>query len=373
MMRVPCAQLVAFLACSVALAQQPPCSVPVNVVAPDLSSLSKPDADLLAARWKEHTKHGKGLAPRPDSDWLGQALGYTSWLGGSVSANWTLIRDLPADAFVAQNKKHPLRIQSATTDRSPRRIIFVVENGKGVTEAARNTEWAKISHIASKARPEDSFALLTAAGPRLEVRFGSSRDALRAAAEGLRNPPQGKPHGQAVLDAVLQATTWFQPPQPGDSIFLMTMNLEGRHKASFSTVQATLAAGHIRVFGFQLGGYSIFLPTYPGSAEGHVSYLDKAFALTGSSGGMALLETPWEPYELTGDRLEEPQREAKMLYEAITEYYLLQLDSIGRDLVIDLAPTVRSQLPLARVLYPRHLPPCSNPAGTLPAAAGIPK
>ena len=347
-------------------AQQSPCGIPVNVIAPDLSSLSKADADLVAARWKGYTKDGAHVTVSRESDWSWQADDYVSWLGGSVSANWKLVRRLPATAFVAEDKKHPLRVQSAATDRGPRRVIFVVETGKGMPAKARKGESAAISHILSKARPGDSFGLLTAVGSRVELRFGSSRDDIASAVEGLANAPSAKSDGQGVLGSVLEASTWFQPPQPGDSIFLVTTQLEGGNKASFSSVRAALAVGRIRVFGFQLAGDRLFLPTYPGSTEGSVSYFDKLFALTGSTGGMAYLDVMGGPGEPTDSQLEDLRREADTMYRAITEYYLLRLNSVGPRPVIDLAPAVRNQLPLARLLYPRYLPKCSSTVSTPP-------
>jgi len=343
-MRVLTAWSLLFLFWSTGSAQQPPCNVPVNVIAPDLSSLSKADADLVAARWKEHTKGGARTAVSRDSDWSWQADNYFSWLGGSVSADWNLIQQLPASAFIAEQKNRLVQVQSSTVDRGPRRVVFVVEDGEGAPAAARGAESILISGILSKARSEDSFALLTALGPRVELRLGSSRDAIGFAAERLAKAAPAKADGEGVLDAVLEASTWFRPPQPGDSILLMTMHLEGRHKATFARVRAALAAGPIRVFGFQLGNDREFLPTYPGSTEGNVSYSDKLFALTGRTGGMC--------YLMGGPR------EAAMIYEAITEYYVLQLSSHGPRVAIDLVPSVRSQLPMARVLYPRDLPPC---------------
>ncbi len=356
-MRVLTTVFLLFLLCSTGLAQQPPCSVPVNVIAPDLSSLSKADADLVATRWKEHTKGGARVAVSRDSDWLWHAEDYVSWLGGRVLANWNLVQQLPATAFVAQDKKHPLQVQSATTDRGPRRVIFVVENGKGMPAKARKAEAAVISDILSKARSEDSFGLLTALGPRLELRFGSSRDAIQSAAEGLANASPAKSDGKGVLDAVLEASTWFHPRQPGDSICLMTMHLEGINKASLSSLRSALAAGRIRAFGFQLGGDSLSLPTAK-STEGNVYYFFKVFALTGSTGGMAYLHYEMGPGEPTDRELEVLQGEAAMMYQAMTEYYLVQVTSTGPGVAIDLAPSVRSQLPMARVLYPRNLPQC---------------
>ena len=293
-----------------------------------------------------------------------------------VLPNGGLIRRLPGDGFVAQDKKEPIRIQSVTTDTGPRRIVFVAEDGKPMPKAARKIESEVILDILSKARAEDSFALVSARGPEEKVQFGASRDAVKAAAQELENQPKGKNREEGVLDALLEATTWLQPPRPGDSIVLITMGLESPHEAGFSKVRRALADGRIRVFGFLLGqlvaGYSsptpinvtlatggMFMPT-----DGISLNRENVFALALSSGGVVSQEntdSPFREYKLTDDRLRSLEHSGEQMYKAITEYYLVDLASPSPDLVIDLAAPIRSQLPKATVLYPRLLPDC--PAG----------
>jgi len=377
-MRTHVAFTLLVLACSAALAQQRPCTAPVDVVVPDLSSLPKAEADAMVARWKQHLQemkeHRRGWSW--ERDW--HVFGSAGRPNSCFPPECARVHDLSADAFIARDERHGIRIKSVALDRGPRRIVFVPENGKKMPEAARKIEGAVISRVLSRARPEDSFALLTAGGPRMELPFGSSRDALRAAAEELRNLPKGESAGQGVLDAVLEASTWFQPPQTGDAVFVITMGLERKHKARFPNVRDAVAARRVRVFAFQLGEYSYKDLIGGGASEswllrdlGSSVVLDQARALAEATGGASVLENTEEgkEYKLTDERLQELARNGEQMYRAITEYYLLQLDSAGPDLFIGLAPPVLEQLPWASVVYPKSLPPCSGPATPAPAQA----
>jgi hypothetical protein len=408
-MRIRMAVILLFSVCSTGFGQQSACSVPVSVSAPDLSSLSESDVEAMVNEWKRNVQAKKYELPDGRWDWATESRDFAATLmrgktaslmgrhsimiltlpAGNLPAikqpGMVTVRNLPAKAFLAGDKKSPIRILSATYDRGPRRVTFIAENGKKMPEAARKIEAAVMSHILSKARSEDSFALLTAGGPRVELHFGSSRDAIRAAAEQLANPPQGKSDGQGVLDAVLEATTWLQPPQPGDSIFLITLRLEGKHRANFSTVRAAVAAGRIRVFTFQLGEVFIRTPdtiSAPAFGEswdmatfGHGLSFVQSLALSRESGGWAVVENAerGKEYKLTDERLQELARNGEQMYRGITEYYLLQLDSGGPDLSIRLAPPILEQLPWASVVYPKSLPPCSGPATPAPAHTETPR
>jgi hypothetical protein len=298
---------------------------------------------------------------------------------GGTSPRSGFVAGLTPEAFVAHDKKGPIRIQSARVDRGPRRIVFVVENGKDITPAGRKIEAAVITHILSKARPEDSFALLTARGPSVDLRFGSSREAIRAAAEQLASTPQGKSGKGGVLDALLQATSWFQPPQAGDSILVMTMGLERKRKASFSEVRAAVAAGGVRVFAFQLGFYMIEsvgrgVPALRDSTLefevfGRHAVFNQTRALAEGSGGSWVLEDTEEgkQYKLTDDRLRLLQGAGEAMYMEAAELYLLQLARTGPNVVIRLSLPVLSRLPWVRVEYPRYMTPCSSPATPTPA------
>lgn len=387
-MRITMAVILLFSVCSAGLAEQQPCSVPVSVTVHDLSSLPRGTAEAMVNEWKQNIRAKKYELPDGRWDWSRESWDFQKAL--IARETWDILKrpsaralqnsiftgDLSAEAFVARINNEPVRVQSVIIDRGPRRVTFVVENGKKMPEAARKIEAAVISAILSKARPEDSFALLTARGPRVALRFGSSREAVRAAAEELASPPQGKAGGQGVLDAILEATTWFQPPQTGDSVLVVTMGLESRHKAGFSKVRAAVAAGGIRVFGFQLGAYSV--DSLSGGSNfdslyiqgfGKISRLDQTFVLSEGSGGRAVLEDTQQrkQYRLTDERLEELKNKGEMMYEEVTKYYALQLDSVGPGLAVGLTQPVLSQLPWVLIYYPEYVLPCSSTATTAAA------
>jgi hypothetical protein len=288
-----------------------------------------------------------------------------------VLPNWGLVRHLSADGLVARNKKDPIPILSLTTDSGPRRIVFVLENGRPMPAAARKIESEVVSDILSNARAEDSFALLTARGPREKIGFGATHDALKATAEELGNPSQRKSDGDGVLDALLEATTWFQQPQAGDSIILMTMGLESHHKVRYAKVRTAVADGRIRVFilllgqfvvGFDSSGVAFAADGPPRFTEDVLPNLENVLALGICSGGAVAQEKTDDPmrrYTLTDHRLRRLKNVGEQMYKAITECYLAELNCPSRNLVIDLADPIRKRLPKAMILYPRLLPRCS--------------
>lgn len=328
---------------------QTPCVVPVNVRMPNLSLLPQAAVDSLSRQWKEDLASNKYLMKGGQWNTFLQSENFLGNMKRALPIKKALVDELTTDAFVAHDDRGPVHIPSVVTYSGPHRIMFVVENYKKMPEGARKIESAVITGILSKARPEDSFALLTTRGPRVEIPFGSSRDTLHAAAKTLALPPPRGPGGEGVLDAVLEATTWFQPPQPGDSIFVMTAGLlQDTLHARPSKVRAALAAGRIRLFGLQFDGYDY-----------------RMVQLTGDSGGWATW--PGFTREKLDDRVMDFVHDGEEMYMEATEHYLLQFDSFGARLTIGLAPATQSQHPWAEVQYPRSLPPCSNRTTATPA------
>ncbi len=323
--------------CASGFTQPQPCTVQVSIVVPDLATVQKEGADI-SVRMLEHSL----IMP------------------GAVG-----VADLTAEAFSAHDRKHPVAIRSLTIGRGPRRLAFVVENGKRMNAAARKIEAAVISGIVSKARPEDSFALITAGGPRMGLPFGSSRDTILATTEQLASPPQGRAKGQSALDAVHEATSWLEPPQAGDSIFVLALNLEGRHRTSFSKVRDALSSGRVRLFGLELGRVTQPNPENLDTASLMGGYLNISHAPVGSvdhliqlsrdSGGIEAWEdtTKGKRYSVGQAQLERLVAAGESMYRAAVTYYVLELDCAGRNVVIGLLPLVREKFPGAFVLYPR--------------------
>jgi hypothetical protein len=298
-----------------------------------------------------------------------------------------LVRKLDKAQFVVRNKNNTLPVHSLTTDNGARRTVFVVETGGRVTEAARKIEAGVLSEILSNARPEDSFALLTADGPREEVRFGENRELLQSAVREFGIKPQGKQHPTGVLDAVSEAITWLQPHQSGDAILVMTMGIEqimtmGIEQTyshiSYAKEREALISSGIRLFGFQLGPLiaGSWIPgRFPsqsslGILSGNYESLQ---SLTRESGGFDYVENTVDldkTYVLTDERLQVLKGGGRQIYRAIAEYYLVTVEAPHKDFVIDLSDKIRTKLPNATVVYPRKTISCAPTADSGPAHQG---
>jgi hypothetical protein len=335
-------------------AQQPTCTVPVNVIGPDLSSLSKDQAEDRTAAWLQQWGNQH---PYP-------------W-GGALGSKplWAPVRDVPADAFVVRDKKHPVPVESVTVDRGPRRIVFVADNGAKMTLAARKIEAAVIANVLSKGRAEDSFALLTARGPRMALPFGAGLDSMKAPADKLSGLAQGQGKGESVLDAVLEATSWLQPPKAGDSILLVAMRVEGGNRVSSRKVRNALRAGGIRLFGFQLGPSFVVNKNLEEPAL-YSGFIHGMLTLAKISGGVVVVEDTEESnYRLDTEDLDLLKTNAEQMYSAIVQYYVLRFDSIDPHQIVRLYPVFKKQphIPL-RVLYPHYSPNCVSAAAVKPFA-----
>jgi len=345
-----------------------PCKIPVRVTAPDLSSLSENEAANVAARWKETLDHTEIEAARSHAPQGTEDLTHASSLQDIASVKTEIVGDLEASAFVARDKLHSVAVRSVSTDEAPRRIVFVVDNGNNLGDSVRDVEAAILSRILLKARPQDSFALLTAHGPRRELPFGSSSAALQSAAEALASPTPGKPAKNGMLDAMLEAAAWLQPPLQGDSIIALGWNVDNGLHASIKKMRRALEAGRIRLFWMQVGGG-------PGSDQG-----SKLAALSGGRTS-GVWELPrWcsvGPYGPCGHPTGE-ERKTQLLsdsieiYLEISQYYLVNLGAFGPHLTINVAPSVQAKYPWAKVHYPQILPPCLNTAAAKDDAPGAP-
>jgi len=332
------ALLVMLLAAGPARAQQAPCSVVANVVATDPSSLPK------------------GLGVPLSAETWGQVL-QAGWAADLTAGNslQAPAKDLQAGAFVARDKRDFIPIESVETDRGTRRIVFVVDNGEPISLAARQVEAAAVRAVLSSARPEDSFALLTAGGPRVALPLGSSKDAIQAAVDGLPGASLKVREGRAVLKSIIEATTWFGSPQLGDSIFLLARSPKFENSRVDSPVQSALASRRIRLF--TLGLY----------AMDWGSVWSPFIALGDQSGG------GWEevyPLPRKGGAkpasLRAARVHAKLLYEVAAEVYILRLQRTNPDTIIDLRLQDLAKMPWVRVIYPRPLPVCPPPTGGVP-------
>lgn len=288
-----------------------------------------------------------------------------------VMPDAALVRNLAQDGLVAHHGKDVLSIRSVTVDTAARRIVLVVENGKNVNSAARKVEASVLGAIVTNARAEDSFAFVTAHGPRKELSFGAPRDLLLSAIAELCSPAKGKHQDRPALDAVLDAAGLLQPSKPGDSIVFLTMGLEPNGEAAYGKVAKSLTAAGIRLFGVQLGRlyagiYTLNIERSPFGAVFPRATIDPnletIFDLSDETGGFFLEEDtegdPQRRYQLTEDRLQMLNKFSGQLYKAIVEYYRIRLVAPPKGFAIDLADSASRKLLNAHMIYPRKIPPC---------------
>lgn len=283
----------------------------------------------------------------------------------------SLVLDLTQDDLVARHGREVLAIRSIETDTAARRIVLVAENEKRLSPAARQVEVGILGTILNHARAEDSFAFLTAQGPRQELRFGTPREALASAIGELSTRASGKDRGLPTLDAVLEAANWLQPPQRGDSVVLLTLGL-GIDDPAYGRVEKALTNAGQRLFGFQVGRilagiYGVGLVPGPNGAMVPTATIEPnrhtAFDLSDETGGFFFEEdtegNPRRTYRLTAGRLRFLEGYGLQLYKGIVECYRIRLEALPGHFTIDLNESLRQKLPKARVLYPRGLKPCS--------------
>ncbi len=286
-----------------------------------------------------------------------------------------LIRGLQRDNLVADTKAGKIQIDSVTRDTGPRRILFVLDVGRDLPHDARKAQAEIVSYVVSGADSTDSFALITARGPRIAVHFDEGRDKLAAALVQIEQSPKNVNGELGSLDAVMEVLEWFQAPQLGDTIVLMASDIESNKHAVYSKVARALADRRIRVFGFLIGPidlgtvYAEIGTDYRGRISGRTSVLpndENLSTLSWDSGGYMIVENAkmaWKDYKLTDAHLDELETEASRLYGAATEFYRVVVVPPTRateheQWKLDLADTVRKRVPQAKILYPRQMPSC---------------
>jgi hypothetical protein len=274
------------------------------------------------------------------------------------------VPDLPPEAFAAYEQgSHELdavHIISVERESGPRRIAMVAGGMRLQTDAGQPMLLAvpvAMERILSEARPQDSFALLAVGGPPVDLRFGASRDKIRAAVEQVRACRQWKRGGKGVLDALLEAASWFGAPKAGDSImFFGGPPDDGASRTS--QLRAALTNRHIRLLVF----------------SGAASATTGGDLVSGSwerpLGRVCEQTGGWWQYvgyagrKAADENLQLWQTEGESMYEMATSVYTLQLERTGPRVVIALSPQFRKQVPGGVVIYPRPLPVCPPPAGT---------
>jgi hypothetical protein len=253
----------------------------------------------------------------------------------------------------------------------------------------RKVETMLTDYVVSKARPADSFALLTTRGTVRQVHFEEGQDALLKAVRELAADSKEPGKAANVLDTIMEGIRWFGQPRSGDAIILMADHLEEADSAAhytprgmsgagpmqgvatdrgpsfeansharFQDVVSSLADHRIRVFGLQFGAFK-FTPmngVYRPNDE-------DLFGITIGSGGYAI----FDPVDQYGSYVINPPREQSLqhkvfqLYGAVARYYVLRVNSSTpphhESWSLELAKDLRKN---TVALYPRVFDSCAS-------------
>lgn len=309
---------------------------------------------------------------------------------GIIGADGSLLEGLTTRDLTVYLHKKSLAVESIGSEEGPRRILFILDTSRRLPPEARKAETMLISFILSKARPVDSFALLTARGALRRVRFEEGREALVKTIQELATDPKEPAKGHNILDTMMEGIQWFGPPQAGDAIFLMADHLEETNdpnqyqshqlshtgplqgvgtdrgpsfepssQAKFGTVFQALSDHRLRVFGLQLGG----IKTNDALFGVYHANDENLTGITSGTGGYTVLDPvdPFGAYVLSEAHTRNLQQKVFQLYGAIAKYYILHVNAptpLQRETwKMELASDLRKN---TLALYAQHFDPCSQ-------------
>jgi hypothetical protein len=321
---------------------------------------------LVAALTAFLFSHLQGAARTPDSACVTLEVTTNAILGDG-----RVVRGLHREDFSVRGKHDRIDIESVQYDTAPRRIVLIVDNGPGLNPDARKAQAQILGHILSDARPEDSFAFVSARGPQVEVPFDEPREKVRQVLETTLASGGGGGNGDGFLDAVMRGITLFKGPHQGDAIIAMASEFEKSRSATYHAVAEALTQDHIRMFGFLLGPImkgAYFTTIGPGAGTVFVPNAQNFSTITWNSGGYMLeeqTEMPWKEYKLSADHSGELETKGWRMYSAIAESYRLQVRlpagmNARSEWIMELSPTLQKRIPTAEVIYPRSLPVCNG-------------
>jgi len=297
-----------------------------------------------------------------------------------ISVSGDVFRGLAAEDFVGRTQKKPVGVKSLAFDDGPRRVALVVDTSNKLSADSRRAEKELVEVILAGARPEDTFALLSARGPGIDMNFTADHGSIIRAL-GVNESRGGKDPG--VLDAVMTAIEQFGGHQNGDAIVVIAAEMEGNHKANAKMVAKALEDHHIRMFGLALGlvttkssvaGGSMTSTTSQGLAwttpeVGDIVYNtgdEHFFPLTVNSGGMVLGVMGADPRRdsnMSDARVvQRVQQKARAVSKMINSFYRVQVEpppgSRPEDWSLEISETITKHSQPMLVLYPHALGPC---------------
>ncbi len=171
-----------------------------------------------------------------------------------VTRQGRAVNGLSAKCFSARFRGRPVRIESATYDPGPRRVLLLLDTS-GSMHDSRLAELTLAKYLLAWIAPQDPIALATF-GLKIRDRtpFSPDRTSINGRLKKLLQTPEKPPLGSdytgktAIWNALGEALRLFNPHRSGDAIFLLTdAGDNGFHENRKDVIRKCLRTG-VRVF-----------------------------------------------------------------------------------------------------------------------------
>ncbi len=175
-----------------------------------------------------------------------------------VVSVWTqegrLVNGLTPEFFAARFHGQPVKIESATYDNTPHRVMLVLDTSASMG-AYRGAEISMAIYVMALISPSDLLGLLTF-GPQVRSRvpLSTDRTPVQEKLKDLQRLPSTPPPGSeftgktALWDALAEALDEFGMPQPGDTVCLISDGGDNGQHENARAVRRRYASAGVRIF-----------------------------------------------------------------------------------------------------------------------------
>ncbi len=224
------------------------------------------------------------------------------------------VRGLTAANFRGTFRGQLVRILSATEDSSPRRIILLLDTGKGMSDAnASGLMWAAAEDFVDNSGGPHNIAVCTiGGGVRCISRASKDRRVVRDTLAEIKS--KVKPAGWTMIDTGIGvAADELSPPLFGDALFIISNTQSYATNFSILDTVEALSRSGIRVFFLSIDNREV-----PRDLPRKATPLTPAY--TEPSGGLGV------DWELGLDKSPTFLSRVRQLYEPMTHAYKVEVE-----------------------------------------------
>lgn len=283
------------------------------------------------------------------------------------------VTPLTSAAFEARVHGRPASITALDQDDTPKRIVLVLDASRNVNAEAWKMETSLASFLANGVPSRVSLALVVLNSDAPALDFTTSRETLRSTLADLASiRPANAREGENIYQALVSDLRLFGTRQFGDAMFAFLGGSDDSGRIDAGEIRRRFIEQGVRVFGFVLGqralsGFYMLKPGGSGPAE--IPWdpdTDEIGGIAAATGGLLAVENTRMPsvtYHLSDERLKQLQTTTYRLYTHIVTPYRIQISANAltkpENLSIELSKATQTQVPNARILFPRQLIPCA--------------